>query len=151
MPPRWQWPFIVQQVSEMKFPGRNIMTAWMVGCLLLVGSPGTLAGGSGNDDEHEDVLRYFGFVRDNSGRAVAAARVSLDLKGSVSFSAATDTTGAYRIPVPRILPNVSPENVRISCSKDGYKQLRTVVKSSLNIKPLLAVEVECIMQTATGK
>jgi len=85
-------------------------------------------------------------VKDANGKPVPAAQVSAALKGSVTLTASTDATGAYRIPVPRLLPGVAPENITISCSKAGYKQLRTLVRSSLNTKPLVAVEVECVLQ-----
>src|SRR4029077_14879509 len=117
-----------------------------IGVWLLAAATCAFAGGVGEHDDEEDNLRYFGFVKDANGRAVAAAQVSVALKGSVTLTASTDATGAYRIPVPRLLPGVAPENITISCSKAGYKQLRTLVRSSLNTKPLVAVEVECVLQ-----
>jgi hypothetical protein len=135
----------------MKFPGHGVIAAWAVGCLLVATAAGTFAGGLDDHDDDVNTLRYFGFVKDANGRMVPGARVSAALKGSMTFSTTTDSTGAYRIPVLRILPGVSPENIRISCAKEGYKQLRTLVRSALNKKPLVAVEVECVLQGAAVK
>ncbi len=133
----------------MKLPDHRAI-AWTVGGLIFATASCTFAGGSG-DPHDEDALRYYGFVKDANGKVVPGAQVSAALKGSATLSATTDTTGAYRIPVPRILPGVSPQNITISCGKAGYKQLRIMVRSSLNTKPLVAVEVECILQGAPAK
>ena len=136
----------------MKFPGHRVITAWAAGCLLLAAASYTFAGGSADDHDHDDnALRYFGFVKDASGKVVPGARVSATVKGMGTFFALTDATGAYRIPVPRIGQGVLPENVTISCTKEGYKQSRTMIRSSLNKKPLVAVEVECTLQGAAAK
>lgn len=115
------------------------------GLMLGAASP-ALAGGAGQDDDDEDNLRYFGFVKEASGRVVAGALVTVSIKNSVTLSALTDATGAYRIPVPRLLPGVAPENITVACTKPGYKPLRTVVRSNLAQKPLVAVEVECSLE-----
>lgn len=125
--------------------------SWTLGTLLLATSACAFAGGSGDDDSGEDNLRYFGFVKDAAGRTVPAAQVSVAVKGSVTLTASTDATGAYRIPVPKLLPNVSPQNITVTCSKAGYKQLRAVVRSNLAQKPLVAVEVECTLQAAAAR
>ena len=53
--------------------------------------------------------------------------------------------------MPRTGQGVLPENVTISCAKEGYKQSRTRIRSSLSKKPLVAVEVECTLQGAAAK
>ena len=103
--------------------------------------PGALAGGVGEHDDENDNLKYFGFVKDVNGRFVSSA----------SLSAASDSTGAYKIPIPRLLPGVAPENITVTCSKNGFRHVRSVVRSNINQKPLLAVEVECTLNTAVGQ
>ena len=107
----------------------------------------------GTDHHHDDGPNYFGFVKDTSGKVIPDAKVTADIKGLIkgraSVIARTNTTGAYRI--PGFGKDVSPDNVTISCSKDGYKQTRTFVRTSLNKKPLTAIEIECTMQRIATK
>ena len=101
----------------------------------------------------DDGPNYFGFVKDTSGRVIPDAKVTADIKGLIkgraSVIARTNATGAYRI--PGFGKDVSPDNVTISCSKDGYKQTRTFVRTSLTKKPLTAIEIECTMQRIAAK
>ncbi len=71
------------------------------------------------------------------------------IKGRASVIARTNATGAYRI--PGFGKEISPNNVTISCSKDGYKQTRAFVRTPLTKKPLTAIEIECTMQRITAK
>ncbi len=107
----------------------------------------------GTDHSHDDGPNYFGFVKDTSGRVIPDAKVTADIqgliKGRASVIARTNATGAYRI--PGFGKNVSPSNVTISCSKDGYKQTRTFVRTSLTKTPLTAIEIECTMQRIAAK
>jgi hypothetical protein len=133
----------------MNRPVHLVIMSWTAGSLLLATATHACAGGSADNDE--DSLRYFGFVKDTNGKVLPEAQVSAGIKDSVTLSAMTDSTGAYRIPVPLILPGVSPQNITISCNKAGYKQMRATIRSSLNTKPLRAVEVECILQSDSVK
>ena len=105
------------------------------------------------DHHHDDGPNYYGFVKDTSGRVIPDAKVTADIKGLIkgraSVIARTNATGAYRI--PGFGKDVSPDNVTISCSKDGYKQTRTFVRTSLTKKPLTAIEIECTMQRIAAK
>jgi hypothetical protein len=105
------------------------------------------------DHHHDDGPNYYGFVKDTSGRVIPDAKVTADIKGLIkgraSVIARTNATGAYRI--PGFGKDVSPDNVTISCSKDGYKQTRTFVRTSLMKKPLTAIEIECTMQRIASK
>jgi hypothetical protein len=105
------------------------------------------------DHHHDDGPNYYGFVKDTSGRVIPDAKVTADIKGLIkgraSVIARTNATGAYRI--PGFGKDVSPDNVTISCSKDGYKQTRTFVRTLLTKKPLTAIEIECTMQRIAAK
>jgi hypothetical protein len=110
------------------------------------------SGGSGDEgpDDHQDAgLSYFGFVKDTTGKVIADAKVTAEIKGLGSVIARTNATGAYKL--PGFGKDVSPKNVSISCSKDGYKQTRTFTRTALNKKPLTAIEIECTMQRVAAK
>jgi Carboxypeptidase regulatory-like domain len=121
--------------------------------LFLLGIVGTAWAGGSNDegpDDHQDAgLSYFGFVKDTTGKVIADAKVTAEIKGLGSVIARTNATGAYRL--PGFGKDVSPKNVSISCSKDGYKQTRTFTRTALNKKPLTAIEIECTMQRVAAK
>jgi hypothetical protein len=121
--------------------------------LLLLGIVGTAWAGGSNDegpDDHQDAgLSYFGFVKDTTGKVIADAKVTAEIKGLGSVIARTNATGAYKL--PGFGKDISPKNVTISCSKDGYKQTRSFTRTALNKKPLTAIEIECTMQRVAAK
>jgi hypothetical protein len=105
-----------------------------------------LAGGLMEDD-HDDAAKaagpsYFGFVKDNRGAIVPDAKVAADLKGS-SVVTRSDITGAYKL--PGFGKEVSPDDVVISCGKEGFKQLR-VLRRTVNAATTTAIEIECTLQ-----
>ena len=110
-----------------------------------------LAGGSdeGPDAHQDDGPSFFGFVRDTSGKAIADAKVTAEIKGRGAVIARTNSTGVYLI--PGFGKEISLNNVIISCAKDGYKQTRTLTRTPLNKKPLTKIEVECTMQRLAAK
>ena len=110
------------------------------------------AGGSGDegpDDHHDDGPSYFGFVKDTSGKVIADAKVTAEIKGRGSVITRTNATGAYKL--PGFGKEVTAKNITISCSKDGYKQTRSFTRTPLNKKPLTAIEIECTMQRVAAK
>jgi Carboxypeptidase regulatory-like domain len=121
--------------------------------LFLLGIIGTTwAGGSndeGPDDHHDDGPSYFGFVKDTSGKVIPDAKVTAEVKGRGLVITRTNATGAYKL--PGFGKEVTPKNVSISCSKDGYKQTRAFTRTALNKKPLTAIEIECTMQRVAAK
>lgn len=108
----------------------------------------------GSDDEGPDAPQdngpaYFGFVRDVSGKAIPDAKVTAEIKGRGSVITRTNGTGAYKL--PGFGKEITPNNVLISCSKDGYKQTRSFTRTPLNKKPLAAIEIQCTMQRIGAK
>ena len=127
-----------------------------IGFLLLfsfISAPVWPGGEIGADHDHDDGPNFFGFVKEVSGKAIPDAKVTADIKGLIqgraSVIARTNATGAYRI--PGFGKNISPQDVTISCSKDGYKQTRTFIRTPLTKKPLTAIEIECTMQRVAAK
>src|SRR3954454_22479439 len=113
----------------MKFLGRR--TGWKAGatfvmtCIL---STAVWAGGSGfgdDDDAGEDEgPAYFGFVKDSSGATVPDAKVTVAVKDRGGVVTRTDALGAYK--VPGFGKEISPNDVDVSCEKQGLKQTRTL-------------------------
>jgi hypothetical protein len=112
---------------------------------------GVWAGGELGEarDHTHDGLSIFGFVKDPSGRAIRDAKVTADIKGLGSVIARTDATGVYRL--PGFGKGITQNQVSISCSKDGYKQTRTLNRTAPTKKAATAIEIECTMQPTGGK
>lgn len=120
--------------------------------LLLFNLSQVWAGGSDDDapDAHQDNgPNYFGFVKDTGGKTIADAKITAEIKGKGTVIARTNATGAYKL--PGFGKDIPPNNVVISCSKDGYKQTRSFTRTPLNKKPLTAIEIECTLQKLAGK
>ena len=129
-----------------------VKTLLLATVLTALGNAGAAwAGGSdeGPDAHQDDGPSFFGFVKDNTGKAVSEAKVTAEIKGRGSVIARTNAAGYYKI--PGFGKDIALNNVNISCSKEGYKQTRTVTRTPLNKKPLIAVEIECQMQRVAGK
>ena len=126
-----------------------LRTACLLACLALAGAPvPTWAGGEafGPDDHSPDEgPSYFGFVKDASGAPVRDAKVSASYKNSLTLVTRSSATGAYK--VRGFKKDIRPEDVTITCSKEGYKQVRVlrypVPKGKKEIK---SVQTECRLQ-----
>ena len=136
---------------KLQFQPYALVAALMLGLTSLISTPAWPGGSNdeGPEDHHDDGPSYFGFVKDTGGKAIADAKVTAEIKGRGSVITRTNATGVYKL--PGFGKEVPPSNVVISCSKDGYKQTRTLNRTSLNKKPLTAIEIECMMQRVAGK
>src|SRR5262245_1130018 len=116
-----------------------------LGLILALNSP-AWPGGSGDEDsqDHDDGPRYFGFVKDAGGKIVPDAKVTAEVKGLGSVIARSDKLGTYKL--PGFGKQIDPKNVTISCSKDGYQQIRTFRRPPATNTPQTAIETECTMQ-----
>jgi hypothetical protein len=103
------------------------------------------AGGLG--DHQHDKASYFGFVKDANGKIIADARVKADLKGRAAMVTRTNALGMYKI--PELTKDIGPNDVIISCSKEGYRQIRTFRRTPQNAKP--PIQVECTLQRLGAK
>ena len=102
-------------------------------------------GGLGGDHSH-DQPSFFGFVKDAKGKVVADAKVKAEIKGRFSLVARTDATGLYKI--PELTKDIAYKDVTVSCSKEGYRQLRTFTRTRQAKPP---IEIECTMQRLDAK
>ncbi len=103
------------------------------------------AGGGINEprDEHnaDDGPGYFGFVRDARGIPLPATKVTLKIKNGISYVLQTDSLGVYKL--RGIGKQINPDDVTVSCAKDGYRQTRVFRRPLPRGKPTKAVETEC--------
>ena len=72
------------------------------------------------------------------------AKVTLKIASGLTYVTRTDRSGIYR--VRGLGKQVKPDEVVISCAKDGYQQARVVRRPSPRGKTVKSVETECRMQ-----
>ena len=122
-----------------------------LGFALITFTPAWPGGDAGDADDHshDDGPRFFGFVKDNSGKIVPDAKVTAEVKGLGSVVTRSDKLGTYKL--PGFGKHISPNNITISCSKDGYKQSRTLRRTAPGKNPVTAIEIECTMQRVGAK
>ena len=125
---------------------RRRITALVAG--LCIVSTALWAGGSGfgdDDDAGEDEgPSYFGFVKDAGGATVPDAKVTVAVKDRGGVVTRTDALGAYK--VPGFGKEISPNDVEISCEKQGYRQSRVLRRNLPPPDSKLPVETDCLMQ-----
>jgi hypothetical protein len=106
------------------------------------------AGGVGFTDEEMtsagDGPAFFGFVRLVDGPGVADAKVTAELKNKGALVTRTDILGVYKI--PGFGKDINPDDVIISCAKDGYKQANVRRRPHAAGDTKDPVEVECYLQ-----
>ena len=108
-----------------------------------------LAGGIGFSDEDAanqggEGPAFFGFVRVVDGAGIADAKVTAELKSRGALVTRTDIMGVYKI--PGFGKDVNPDDVIISCAKDGYKQASVVRMPHTAGDTKDPVEIECYLQ-----
>jgi hypothetical protein len=121
-----------------------------LGLTLTMSTPAR-SGGSSDEEphDHDDGPRYFGFVKDASGKIVPDAKVTAEIKGRGTVITRSDKVGTYKL--PGFGKDIDPKNVIVSCSKDGYKQIRTFRRPPSGKAPVTAIETECTMQRVGTK
>jgi hypothetical protein len=113
---------------------------------LLTLCAGTARAGGDDYDADKDVAgegpSYFGFVRDTRGSAVGDAQVLLQPRSGKPVTLKTNALGLYRGHVSKA---VQPDEVQVSCTKAGYKQVRINRRTPPGSKSMF-VETECTLQ-----
>src|ERR1700758_351830 len=107
----------------MAFDRMWLRVAVVAACLGMVPALAQAGGvGFGEDDANsgDDGPSYFGFVREVDGPGVADAKITATLKDRGALVTRTDIMGVYKI--PGFGKDINPEDVIISCAKDGYTQ-----------------------------
>jgi len=119
----------------------------IVAALLAVPNVGRAGGvGFGDDDDNngDDGPSYFGFVREVDGPGVADAKVTAALKDRGALVTRTDIMGVYKI--PGFGKDIDPQDVVITCAKDGYTQDSVVRRPREAGDTKEPVEVECYLK-----
>jgi len=87
---------------------------------------------------------YFGVVLDTAGKPVDDARVTATAREGLAMVTRSNAAGAYSL--PGFNKRINPDEVKISCAKPGYRQVRVVRRPPPSGKPVRAVETECRLQ-----
>jgi hypothetical protein len=132
MKPKLRWLGVVAAVALVLMPVFSV-PVWPGG-----------SGDEGPDDHQDNGPSYFGFVKDASGKIVADAKVTAEIKGRGSVVTRSDKVGTYKL--PGFGKEIDPKNVLISCSKDGYRQLRTFRRTQPGKAAVAVVETECTLE-----
>jgi hypothetical protein len=125
----------------------NVLIATLVVAAMAVAVPvSAWAGGELTDEDHVDgdtTTGPYGFVKDTRGTVIPEATVTVDIKNRGQLVTQTNVLGAYRIPTFGI--EIKPEEVTISCKKDGYKMVGVEQRLAMGDQTG-GFEVECTMQ-----
>jgi len=87
---------------------------------------------------------YFGFVKDVGGVPVRDAKVSASYRDKLTLVTRTNATGSYKL--PGFKKDINPVEVTITCSKEGYRQIRVFRHPPPRSGPVKSVETECRLQ-----
>jgi hypothetical protein len=119
--------------------------ALMAGAAFLTAGANALAGGD-EYDAAKDVENlgpaYFGFVRDARGSPVSDAQVVLRPKSGDPITIKTNVLGLYRSHVSK---ETVPDDVSVSCGKEGFKQERIYRRTPPGSKDMF-IETDCTLQ-----
>jgi hypothetical protein len=129
----------------MNLPLTSATAALVLWAILGLSSPGWAGGEMDTHDENPETgPPFIGAVRDvDKGIGIKDARVSADIqngKGTVI----TQTNSLGRFKFDGFRKGVDPNQIDISCSKDGYR-LDKVVKRRPSLEPGAPVEIDCLM------
>jgi hypothetical protein len=123
---------------------------------LVAASPALANGGdffeelssSWNQNNSDDGVPYFGFVRDSKGKMIPNATITATTPTGSSFVVQADTMGHYRI--PGFSKSVDAKRVQVTCAKTGYR-LVARDRRLLRGAPNAPVETNCILAPDVNK
>lgn len=119
--------------------------AMTIGAVLLALSAAAYGGGEMGDAKDkkpkDEGPRFFGFVRDGSGKPLPDAKVVAEIQKGTRYITHTGKNGMYSF--GGFSKNVKPEDVTISCSLDNFRQDKVIRKTQTSGKAVKAVETEC--------
>lgn len=119
--------------------------SYLIVFIQLFSAPVWAGGEMGEGDKKGDEgPHFFGFVRDEAGKPLVDAKVSAAIKNGTTYIMRTPKSGMYKF--GGLSKTVKADDVTISCSKEGYKQVRTFRRPAPKGKANAAVETDCRMQ-----
>ena len=123
------------------------LLAVLLAALVLAAPSAGRAGGTGFTDEDintSDGPAFFGFVREVGGAGIPDAKVTAELKDRGALVTRTDIMGVYKI--PGFGQDINPDDVSISCAKDGYKEANVQRQPHAAGDTKDPIEIECYLQ-----
>ena len=111
---------------------------------LVAASGATLAGGGDEDSSNDFATEgpsYFGFVWDTRGVTIPGARVVLRAQSGKTVEAKTNAMGMYRTHVSK---DAKPEEIALTCDKDGYKHSKFMRRTHPGTSPN-NIELDCVV------
>jgi hypothetical protein len=111
---------------------------------LALASPAFAGGGGfgGDDDDADSGPPYFGLVKDNGGKDIADAKITVTItKMNSTLVQRSDTMGHFFI--RGFDKTVDPKDVVVVCSKDGYAQATAEATPAIGNAP---IQLLCVLQ-----
>jgi len=105
---------------------------------------GQITFGDTTNTSANDGPPFFGFVRDGDGAAVGDARVTATVKSGGALVTTSNGIGVYKI--SGFAKSIHPDDIAISCAKDGYKEANVVRRPSSPGDTTDPIEVDCYLQ-----
>jgi len=87
---------------------------------------------------------YVGVVLDTAGKPVNDARVTATSRDGLAMVTRSNAAGAYNM--PGFNKRINADEVKISCEKPGFRQVRVVRRPAPKGQPARVVETECRLQ-----
>jgi Carboxypeptidase regulatory-like domain len=87
---------------------------------------------------------YTGVVLDSAGKPIDDARVTATSRDGLAMTTRSNASGVYNL--PGFNKRINADEVKISCAKPGYRQLRVVRRPPPSGRTVRAVETECRLQ-----
>ncbi|HEX4327335.1 MAG TPA: hypothetical protein VH105_10980 [Burkholderiales bacterium] len=116
----------------------------LLACAILGSAPAHAGGEMGDPDHVDEGTPYFGFVKDANGKPIVDAKVVAVVKDGTRLIARSAVNGMYNF--GSLNKDLKPDDVTISCTKDGYKPLRVIRRPPAATSTNKAVETECRLQ-----
>jgi hypothetical protein len=123
---------------------RVLFVAALIGVVPTSSRAGGVGFGEDDANSGDDGPSYFGFVREVDGPGVADAKVTAALKDRGALVTRTDIMGVYKI--PGFGKDIDPDDVVITCAKDGYAQANVQRRPRDPGDTKDPVEVECYLK-----
>lgn len=120
----------------------------LVLCLMAGTVPSWAGGATLDEDDPEQAtagVSFFGFAKDlDRGGGVPDAKVSAQIKNrNASLVTRTDDQGHFKF--SGFAKDINPNDVEITCTKDGFTMQRTQRRRPPGSDAGAAVEVDCLM------
>jgi len=129
---------------ERTWAAAALLLALTLAGLTAARAGGQMTFGDDTNTSANDGPPFFGFIRDADGAAVGDARVTATVKTGGALVTTSNSIGVYKI--AGFAKSISPDDIAISCAKDGYKQANVVRRPNAPGDVKDPIEVDCVLQ-----